>query len=260
MEGLYAYHRYCVRHLKAKFQRAYPNKYLHDVMWMAATDHQECKFRRRMELIRQEDQGAYSWLMRHKLDKWTLHADGGRRWGILTINVSESFNGLVKFACGLHATVMVRMSFKQMAERFAERYRVASSLMERGVEFIPIPMKIFDKYRKQAQWHSFLQYCNEQNIFEVRIAIRHNRGNNTHTVNKGRRLCSCGKGSIYHMSCSHAMKCLQHTGFATTRFIDKEYSVAPYLNTYSGQLQPEGAEHYWPPEPFKMVYNKYYVR
>ncbi|XP_070040153.1 uncharacterized protein [Nicotiana tomentosiformis] len=55
----YAYHYYCVRHLKANFQRAYPNKDLHDLMWMAATDHQECKFTRQMELIRQEDPEAY---------------------------------------------------------------------------------------------------------------------------------------------------------------------------------------------------------
>ncbi|XP_070034344.1 uncharacterized protein [Nicotiana tomentosiformis] len=45
-----------------------------------------------------------------------------------------------------------------------------------------------------------------------------------------------------------------------TNYVDKEYSVAAYLNTYSGQLQLVGAEHYWPPEPFKMVCNKDYVR
>ncbi|XP_070040974.1 uncharacterized protein [Nicotiana tomentosiformis] len=131
-QELYAYHRYCVRHLKANFQRAYPNKDLHDLMWMAATDHQECKFRRQIKLIRQEDLEAYRWLMRHEFDKWTLHADGGRRWGILTTNVSESFNGLLKSTRGLPVTVMVRMSFKQMAERFVERSRDASSLMENG--------------------------------------------------------------------------------------------------------------------------------
>ncbi|XP_070049947.1 uncharacterized protein [Nicotiana tomentosiformis] len=92
----YAYHRYCVRHLKANFQKAYPNKELHDLIWMSATDHQECKFRRRMESTKKEDEEAYRWLMRHELDKRTLHAGGGRRWGILTINVSESFNGLLK--------------------------------------------------------------------------------------------------------------------------------------------------------------------
>ncbi|XP_070054031.1 uncharacterized protein [Nicotiana tomentosiformis] len=108
----YAYHHYCVKHMKANFQRAYPNKDLHDLILMAAIDHQECKFRRRMELIRQKDQGAYTWLMRHELDKCTLYADGGRRWGILTINVLESFNGLLKSARGLPVTAMVRIPFK----------------------------------------------------------------------------------------------------------------------------------------------------
>ncbi|XP_070037029.1 uncharacterized protein [Nicotiana tomentosiformis] len=213
----YAYHRYCVRHLKANFQKAHPNKDLHNLMWMAATDNRECKFRRRMESIRQEDEIAYHWLMRHELDKGTLHADGGRRWGTLTTNVLESFNGLLKSACGLPVTAMVWMSFKQIAERFVERHRGTSELMERGVEFMPIPMKKFEKYRRQAHWHSFLQYSNERNIFEVCTAIHQNRRNNTHTINEASRLCSWGKWSIYHMPCSHVMKYFQHTGFAATR-------------------------------------------
>ncbi|XP_070004383.1 uncharacterized protein [Nicotiana sylvestris] len=104
-------------------------------------DHQECKFRRRMELIRQEDPEAYHWLMRHELEKWTWHKDSGRRCEILTINMSESFKGLLKCVCGLPVTAMVHMSFKQMAERFVERSRGASSLMEMSVEFMPQPMK-----------------------------------------------------------------------------------------------------------------------
>ncbi|XP_070029842.1 uncharacterized protein [Nicotiana sylvestris] len=236
----YAYHYYCVRHLKANFQKKYPNKDLHDLMWMVATDHQECKFRRRMESIRQEDERAYHWLMRHDLEKCTLHADGGRRWGSLATNVLESFNRLLKSVCGLPVTAMVCILFKQMAERFVERHRGASELMERGVEFMPNPMKRFDKYRRRAHWHSFLQYCNERNIFEAHTAIHQNRKNNIHTVNEANRLCSYGKCPIYHMSRSHAIKCFQHTGLGPTDYVDKQYSVAAYLNTYSGQLQPVG--------------------
>ncbi|XP_070012107.1 uncharacterized protein [Nicotiana sylvestris] len=58
------------------------------------------------------DPRAYTWLMGHELHMWTLHADGGRRWGALTTNVSESFNGLLKFARGLPVTAMIRMTFK----------------------------------------------------------------------------------------------------------------------------------------------------
>ncbi|XP_070002042.1 uncharacterized protein [Nicotiana sylvestris] len=74
----YAYHRYCVRHLKVNFQKKYHDKALHDLMWMAATEHQQCKFTRLMEVIRQLDPRAYTWLMGYELHKWTLHADSGR--------------------------------------------------------------------------------------------------------------------------------------------------------------------------------------
>ncbi|XP_070040355.1 uncharacterized protein [Nicotiana tomentosiformis] len=172
---------------------------------------------------------------------------------------SESFNGLFKSSRELPIIAMVRMSFKQMVERFVERSISASSLMERGVEFMPKSMKRFKKYRKRAQCHIILQYCNERNIFEVRTGLHQNRDKNTHTINESRRLCLCGKWSIYHLPCSHDMEFFQHTGFAATRYVDKEYSVAAYVNTYSGHLQSVGAEHYWPPEPFKMVCNKDYM-
>ena len=139
-----------VRHFKANFQKSHPNKDLHDLMWMAATDHQQHKFRRHMDSIRQEDEAVYRWLMQHDPEKWTLHVDGGRRWGILTTNVSESFNGLLKSTRGLPITTMVRMSFKPMSERFVERSAAATELMERGVEFMPVPMQRFEKYRRRA--------------------------------------------------------------------------------------------------------------
>ncbi|XP_070056098.1 uncharacterized protein [Nicotiana tomentosiformis] len=165
-----------------------------------------------------------------------------------------------KSARGFLVTAMVRMSFKQMAKRFIERTAAATSLMEMGVEFMPLPMKRFEKCRRRAHWHSFLQYDHNRNIFEVLTAIHHNRGNNVHTINESRRLCSCGKWSIYHMPSSHAIRCFQHTGLEPTNYVDKQHSVASYLNTYSGQLQPVCDEHYWPPEPFKMVCNKHYLR
>ncbi|XP_070005572.1 uncharacterized protein [Nicotiana sylvestris] len=217
----YAYHCYCVRHLKANFQKKYLNKDLHDLMWMAATDHQQCKFRWRMESIRQLDKRAYNWLMRHELHKWTLHADGGRQWGTITTNVSESFNRLLKSARGFPVIAMVRMTFKQMAERFVERHKGASELMERGVEFMPIPMKRFEKYRRRAHWHSYLQYDHSRGVFEVRTAIHQHRGNNIHIVNEASRLCSCGKWTMYHMPCSHAMKCFQQTGLGATNYVDR---------------------------------------
>ncbi|KAH0754092.1 hypothetical protein KY290_024362 [Solanum tuberosum] len=66
----------------------------------------EKKFLKKMEMIKEINPEAYVWLMKNDLDKWTLHRDGGRRWGMLTTNSSESFNGLLKSARGLPVTAM----------------------------------------------------------------------------------------------------------------------------------------------------------
>ncbi|XP_070014368.1 uncharacterized protein [Nicotiana sylvestris] len=121
-------------------------------------------------------------------------------------------------------------------------------------------MRRFEKYRRRAHWHSYLQYDHDRDIFEVRTAIREHQRNNLQTVNETSRLCSCGKWIIYHMPCAHAMKCFQQVGLGATNYVDRQYSIVAYTDTYSGQLQPLGAEHYWPSELFKMVCNKDYLR
>ena len=57
---------------------------------------------------------VYVWLMKSDTDKWTLHNDGGKRWGMLTTNSSDSFNGLLKLARGLPVTAMVRLTYNQV--------------------------------------------------------------------------------------------------------------------------------------------------
>ncbi|KAH0743315.1 hypothetical protein KY290_031308 [Solanum tuberosum] len=76
-----AFHRFCLRHLKSNFQSQFPNRDLSNLMWRAATAHQVRKFE-------------------------ALIHDDGKRWRVLTRNLSESFNGLLKKARSLPVTVM----------------------------------------------------------------------------------------------------------------------------------------------------------
>ena len=43
----------------------------------------------------------YTYLISEDLDKWTQSHDGGRRYGAMTTNISECFNGVLKGARGL---------------------------------------------------------------------------------------------------------------------------------------------------------------
>lgn len=79
-QATFAYHRFCLRHLKANYQRACRNVHLNNLLWQAATAHQEKKFLEKMQLIKDTSEDAYEWLMQiNHLEKWTLHKDDGRR-------------------------------------------------------------------------------------------------------------------------------------------------------------------------------------
>ena len=52
----------------------------------------------------------YTYLMKEDLDMWTQLHDDGYRYGAMTTNVSECFNGVLKGARGLPIAAMVEFT------------------------------------------------------------------------------------------------------------------------------------------------------
>ena len=52
--------------------------------------------------------------------------------GVLTTNLSESFNGVLKKARGLLVTAMIRLSLEQTIERYTRRSQIAHQLAEQN--------------------------------------------------------------------------------------------------------------------------------
>ena len=94
-------------------------------------------------MIKEINAEACKWLMKNDLDKWTLHRDGGKRWGMLTTNSSELFNGLLKLARGLPVTAMVRLTYNQIVNRFVTRSKFVNLVQEKQ-QWMPKPFKIFE--------------------------------------------------------------------------------------------------------------------
>ena len=53
----------------------------------------------------------YTYLMKEDLDMWTQLHDGGYRYGAMTTNVLECFNGVLKDACDLTIAAMVEFTY-----------------------------------------------------------------------------------------------------------------------------------------------------
>ncbi|XP_059285702.1 uncharacterized protein LOC132039176 [Lycium ferocissimum] len=98
-QPLHAYHRYCLRNLKANLQTKFGNGTVNKLMWGL-----RCRSTKKMGQkwsAKEVSEEAYVWLMKLEVEKWTLYAWRKERWGMLTHERLESFNGLLKSTRGL---------------------------------------------------------------------------------------------------------------------------------------------------------------
>ncbi|KAL0435009.1 UNVERIFIED_CONTAM: hypothetical protein Sradi_0208800 [Sesamum radiatum] len=91
-------HRYFLRHVCFNFNTHYKNMILKGLCWRAGSEYQIKKFNRIMEEIKSQNIAAFEFLNKINKEKWTASHDGGWRTGILTTNMSECINGVLKGA------------------------------------------------------------------------------------------------------------------------------------------------------------------
>ena len=114
------YHRYCIRHLASNFNTQFNDKFLKSLALKAGYEHQDCKLKKILDCLKEVElkfskdpnpniakKKPYPYLMKEGLEKWTLSHDGGHRYGAITTNMSECFNGVLKGAYGLPISTLV---------------------------------------------------------------------------------------------------------------------------------------------------------
>ena len=87
----------------------------------------------------------YTYLMSEDLDKWTQSHDGGRRYGTMTTNISECFNGVLKGARCLPIVAMVEFTWFKLVAYFHDRHKQITSDLFRGKVWSDYAMEIYNK-------------------------------------------------------------------------------------------------------------------
>ncbi|KAL0385460.1 UNVERIFIED_CONTAM: hypothetical protein Sradi_2940300 [Sesamum radiatum] len=126
-------HRYCLRHVCSNFNSHHKNIVLKDLCWRAGSEYQIRKFNRIMEEIKGHKLEAFTFLDRINKEKWTASHDGGWRCGILTTNMSECINGVLKGARRLPVTAIVEITLQRTAHYFRERALRCCDVEQRAI-------------------------------------------------------------------------------------------------------------------------------
>ena len=117
----YAYHRICMRHLVSNFMTRFKDKLLKNLVCRATVATTPRKMNRHMATIGRINSEAQQWLEAIPLQLWALSHDGGRRYEIMTTNMSEVFYSVLKGACNLPLTALVRLTFSRLNNYFVAR-------------------------------------------------------------------------------------------------------------------------------------------
>ncbi|KAL0340060.1 UNVERIFIED_CONTAM: hypothetical protein Sradi_4522800 [Sesamum radiatum] len=199
-------HRYCLRHVCSNFNSSIKNMVLKDLCWQTSSEYQLRKFNCIMEEIKKQDVKAFVYLDQINKEKWTASHDGGWRCGILTTNMSECINGVLKGARRLLVSALVEITLERTVHYFHVRAIKDQKMLQNNQLWTDFSCKMFISWQQKAVEHTVTKYSHAQQSASVVIRRQNRHGMNTHVVKIANRECSCGKWNQFGIPCSHAKK------------------------------------------------------
>ena len=132
-----AYHRICMRHLVSNFMSRFKYKLLKNLVCRAALATTQRKFNRHMAKIWRINSEAQQLLEAISLHIWALSHDGGRRYEIMTTNMFDVFNSVLKGACNLPITALVQLTFFRLDSYFVARREQCANRLASDEQYTP---------------------------------------------------------------------------------------------------------------------------
>ena len=141
---------------------------------------------------------AQQWLEAIPFQLWALSHDGSRRYGIMTTNISEVFNSVLKGARSLPVTALVKLTFFRLNNYFVARRELGATKLASDEQFTPYVNAQNQGCVVKVESMEIVLYDHVHDRFHVK-----SRSGRTHHLNLNEKKCTCGKTLIYGFPYSH---------------------------------------------------------
>lgn len=210
----FAYHRFCLRHIRSNLMKRYKNLSLKTLCWAVGSTTQERKFIRYMNEIKTINLEAWRYLEQIDKSQWCLLFDDDRRWGCLTTNISKTMNNALRGARQLPIKACIDLTFNRTVQLFRKLSEIAMNCNT------PLPsrmLRIFVKLDTHAQNHTLSEFEFNEGVYRIDTKLGINgSGGNTDIVRYYQQTCACGK---WQMDEFHVRMHLMFVGIeGTTHF------------------------------------------
>ncbi|XP_015967234.1 uncharacterized protein LOC107490953 [Arachis duranensis] len=243
-----AYRAFCIRHVAANFAFSFKGTDAKRLLVNAAYAKTEAEFHYWFDIMRTENPAMCDWANRIKYDKWTQHQDGGRRFGHMTINISECVNSVLKVTRNLLVTALVKSTYGRLAELFVIRGQTVEAQLTSSAKFCQSFMKAMEHNLKDSRCFTvtlFDRHQSEYTIAETTPTGSFSLG--TYRVSLQHRTCDCGYFQALHYPCCHAIACCAQSWLDWSIYVDEVYTMQKVFRVYQMGFVPPVPEGLWPP-------------
>jgi hypothetical protein len=186
------------------------------------------------------------WIDHEPLERWSfLHDTHGARFGVMTTNLAETYNFVLRGNRALLVTTIVEVVFHGTAYFRERRHRAEMHILNNpNTPYCEKVMNYMNAKMKKGQSLTAVAIGNQERRFEVRLQFdKFSYGNELRTqeVKSGNEAwltceCTCNKPKLFHLPCSHVLAACGQLGMDAISFVSPYYLKESVLNTCTGEM------------------------
>ncbi|XP_072087366.1 uncharacterized protein [Arachis hypogaea] len=227
-----AFHMFCIRHIESNFLRKFK----------APIFEEGAGVRSALPVVTETGRGIHKLVKLNSSQTYALAFDGGYRWGHMTTNLVECINSVLKGACNLPITALVKATFYRLNELFTRKRAEAEARINAGHVFFDIVTSKLHA-NQLASGNIQVSYFDRQNeVFEVREMPS---GLEFAVDLRGLR-CDYGEFQVDRIPCRHVFACCSNQRLDWQLYVHDVYKMDQVRRVYRVRFRPLGNPTTWP--------------
>ncbi|RYR57736.1 hypothetical protein Ahy_A05g023444 [Arachis hypogaea] len=139
-------------------------------------------YKTRYQRLRERGEAYTNWLDRISCEQYALAFDGGYRWGHMTTNLVECKTSVLKGACNLLVTTLVKAMFYRLDELFTRKRAEVEACINAGHVFSELVTSKLHANQWAAGNIQVSCFDRHNGVFEVRESMHWTYNDNGVTV------------------------------------------------------------------------------
>ncbi|XP_019241288.1 PREDICTED: uncharacterized protein LOC109221278, partial [Nicotiana attenuata] len=218
------YHGICIYHLEKNLKQRRVRNTVINLFQSAARVYLQSEFDDFMSQIAAVDKKTFNYLMEEPPRRWARSHCPRRRYDMLTTNIVESMNNVLRRSRELPILTMMDFIQEKLQSWFYERRTLAEGI-----------------FRDISNWAEATLEAKIQPAFTFRVLpidrLKFNvkEGGMEFIVDLDKRTCDCSEFQLDEMPCEHAIAAIESIHQKKSAFCSAYFSRDFWLKTYEGQ-------------------------